>query len=187
MRNCKDRIWFSAKSHMVSEERYRRYDVVSHLVISILSGALVCLAVIPESSRERIPLFDVVSVVTSIFVFGCSLIIYGFRFSDEAAKHRECYLSLQRLADNCENGDISSEYHDILAKFPNHSSEDCDRLIIERTFFKNESLESEGRIVAWTLAMLIGFLFRQTLFWMLCAGFPVFLIGFLAYSIAFGW
>lgn len=172
---------------MVSEARYRKYDVISHVVISVLSGALVCLGVLPEKIKAGIPLFDVLSVVTSVFLFGCSLVIYGFRFSDEAAKHRECYLSLQRLADSCDDSSISDKYHDILAKFPNHSSSDFDCLIIERTLFKNEPLTSDGENLQWTVLMVCEFVIHKIVFWTLSAGFPTFLIGFVGYWMIAGW
>lgn len=74
-------------------------------------------------------------------LFTTSLVIYGFRFEENANKHRECHLKLQALLSRKDTtDDIQKEYNEILSLFPNHAPIDYIRLIMKQTCFQNKKI-----------------------------------------------
>jgi hypothetical protein len=117
--------------------------------------------------------FNSISISLSVLVFAASLIITGFRFSETANKHRECYLRLQALEGKL-NGcpDPEREYAEILSIFPNHWTMDYDRLLIERTFLRGDKIYVGSEIKIWHFYSLYSYASNILAFWGLALGVP---------------
>ncbi|WP_083464290.1 SLATT domain-containing protein [Phaeobacter sp. 11ANDIMAR09] len=152
----KDRIWITCKSRIYAERRFRRYDVISHLALSMLSIIVIAITLLRDLLPAEVPL-DAYTVVYSVFILAASIIVFGFKFGEIATLHRECYLRLQRLHDSNENAsELLQQYHDILSSYPNHSDTDYESLVIGRTFPNKKNMHSPtGTPISWSFWMLV--------------------------------
>ena len=73
MNTLKDRIWITAKTRMISERRYRRYELVSHILLAYLSFLLIASSLFNEDLSRYVPYFDKINIVISVFLFAASL------------------------------------------------------------------------------------------------------------------
>ncbi|WP_430470827.1 SLATT domain-containing protein [Thalassospira lucentensis] len=166
----KGRIWITAKTRMQAEKRYRLYDVVSHIYLCLLSFLAICLGVFSEYIHQDFPLSEV-SIVVSVFIFGASIIVFGFSFGESAVLQRECYLRLQKAEgeDEVEYEKLHNIYCDINSSYPNHSTADYEFFIVERTFWHKKSIEYysyDGKIVLidWNWQILLSVIGRSAFF-----------------------
>ncbi|HJP67697.1 MAG TPA: SLATT domain-containing protein [Sphingomicrobium sp.] len=166
-------IWLTYKSRMNAERRLHRYGVVAHLAISWYSFLLIVFGIF-QSKINIATGTDVspLAIVLSVLVFGLSLIFYGFRFEERAAKYRDCYLTLQRLyRSGAAVSKKMREYTTLLERYPNHSETDFEQVVFESwrratsienaegPIFVTKSLILKGyaRMVSWWLLLVIAF------------------------------
>jgi hypothetical protein len=173
--------WITSKSRMYAEKRLRLYDWVAHLLLSWLSLSVIAWSVV-RSSVENGALIDLYSAILSVFVFAFSVIVFGFKFGEGAAQHRECYLRLQKLLDSGASSDeFTQQYHEILAGYGNHGSWDYESVVLSLTLFnKREGQEralqgKDGSSIVWSWVMLLKHVIFGLVFWAACAG--VFALG----------
>ncbi len=173
-------IWLTSKSRIHAEMRYRRYDLVAHLLLSWLSLSVIAWSVVRGSITVTAPL-DTYAAILSVFVFAFSVIIFGFSFGETAAQHRECYLKLQKLQDSkLDDDEINRQYHEILGGYGNHNSWDYDTLILDRTLYRRHDMwDRNGQKIAWTWPMLAKHLTFFLAYWITVL--LVFLYGFYLY------
>jgi hypothetical protein len=169
-------IWLTSRSRMNAEKRFRKYDRVSHLLLSWLSLSVIAWAVVRGSITSTAHL-DIYTAILSVFVFAFSVVIFGFRFGETAAQHRECYLRLQKLHDGEFNDDeLTRQYHEILGGYGNHSDWDYESLILDRTLYSSRKVWGrDGQKISWTGPMLVKHLLLSCMFW-LCT-IAVFVLG----------
>ena len=174
----RDRIWLTTKSRIYAERRYRRYDIVSHIVLALLSVIVIAITLLRDELPQAAPL-DAYTVVYSVFILAASIVVFGFKFGEIATLHRECYLRLQQLHDSTDEDDaLVGSYHDILSSYPNHSDCDYESLVISRTFPKSGSMSRpDGTAISWTAVMLIRWLAYQIVFWTLTIALLVASVG----------
>lgn len=172
--NIRDRIWITAKSRIYTEKRYRQYDIMSHLVLSMLSAIVISLTLFKDILPQGAPL-ETYTIVYSIFILIASVVVFGFRFGETATLHRECYLQLHRLNDSKQDtAEVVRCYHDILSSYPNHSDLDYESLVLGRTFPNSKGLKRlDGTDINWTWGMLFRWCIHQITFWV----FPIVLMG----------
>ena len=177
----KNRIWITAKSRIYSEKRFRRYDVASHLLLVLLSLTVITITLLDasHSSQEQI---DTYTIIFSVFILVASIVVFGFRFGETAALHRECYLRLQQLYDSREKADeVERCYHEILAAYPNHTDFDYDCLVLGRTFGQDGGMSKpDGSSVSWTWGMLFRWAIHHLVFWSIPAFFLAISVALLA-------
>jgi hypothetical protein len=169
----RDKIWKTMKSRMRAESRYRSYDLAAHLLTTYYSLSIIFAAVFSDDLRQLIPQADKIVIALSILVFSLSLVLLGFRFSETASKHRECYLRLQRLHNDAEPMDLPQRYHDILEHYPNHAERDYNDMVVQAVTFSGKSIKVAGsaeeikpsnsavaayvgRWLAWRLSYLVA-------------------------------
>lgn len=175
----RDNIWITSKCRMITEAKYRRYAIISHLILVEYPVSLIIITIFSNFYDASFPV-DNFSIAISVVILSGSLIIYGFRFEEIANTHRDCYLRLQKIY-NTEGDDleISNKYHDILKDFPNHSQSDYNDFIIERTLFKKDAITINGHEKKWTISLLIAWFFRKIAFAssvLMLLGAPILLI-----------
>ena len=167
LNDTKTAIWITSKCRMQSERRFRRYNVTSHLLLSWLSLSVISWAV-ARGSIEQSTYLDIYTAIMSTFIFAFSIIVFGFRFGETAAQHRECYLKLMKLYDgNLPDEDLKRQYQEVLGAHENHSTWDYESLILDRTLLKNDNLwtSSESKI-SWTPIMLFKHVILVSIFWL---------------------
>lgn len=162
----KNRIWITSKSRITAEKRLKHYDVVAHVSLSLLSTIIVGISVFADNFPTSAPIAKY-TIVLSILVLVFSVIVFGFRFGQSATLHRECYLRLDKLRDkNLSAEELQQEYHEILSAYPNHSSLDYEKLILDRTLFSKAGMtDSLGTSLSWTLPMLVKYAFSFLVLW----------------------
>lgn len=150
---------------MFSERRYRLYDRTSHLFLTYMSLLMIIAVIFSGELADSVPHLNEIRITLALFVFTTSLIIYGFKFSEIADKHRNCYLKLQALGQNFEKEtDPAQAYQDILSDFPNHASWDYDDLILDRTLFRKSKLNVGDTEITWTVWILLKKVIRLFVF-----------------------
>ena len=96
-----------------------------------------------------------------------------------ANKHRDCYLKLQGLEqDFDQQSDPGIAYQEILSCYHNHAQKDFEDLVLARTCFGKDKLQSGEKEITWTILMLLKKIFRIFGFWLLILA-PIFLVTFL--------
>ena len=177
-------IWLTCHSRMLAEKRYRRYEYISHLLLSWLALGVIAWAVVRTSQPSDV-LLDTYSAILSAFVFAISIIVFGFRFGETAALHRECYLRLQKLHDSeSEPAKLTREYHEILGAYGNHNDTDFEALIIDRTLLNNRKVwGKDGREITWSVAMVAKYVIRKIALWSIAVTF--FILGLVPYLLIF--
>lgn len=151
---------------MQAEKRHKTYNKTSHMLLSYYALLLIFFSIFTDTLSTLVPLSQInIALLTAIF--GAALIIHGFKFGETARLHRECYLRLQRLI-ACVDDEkkLTEQYHEIIAGYPNHSDNDYDDLIIDRTLVKNETLHNSKGEVRWTALMLTRKIIRWMTFWL---------------------
>lgn len=151
---------------MNAEKRFRKYDIVSHLLLSWLSLSVITWSVVRSTITSTAHL-DIYTAILSVFVFAFSVVIFGFRFGETAAQHRECYLRLQRLHDGSfTDEELTRQYHESLASYGNHSDWDYESLILDRTLFSSRKIWArDGQDITWTTYMLAKHVLLSGMFW----------------------
>lgn len=163
--------WITSKSRMYAEKRLRLYDWAAHLLLSWLSLSVIAWSVV-RSSIASGALIDLYAAILSVFVFAFSVIVFGFKFGETAAQHRECYLRLQKLLDaETSSEKFTQQYHEILAGYGNHGSWDYESVVLSLTLFnKREGQEKamqgkDGSSIVWSWAMLLKHFTFGLIFW----------------------
>lgn len=160
---------------MISEKRYQRYDLMSHLFLSYMSALVIFASIFSQELAAAVPQFHKIAIVLSLALFTTSIIIYGFRFSDRATAYRHCYLKLQSLEESFDSQpDPASAYDRILAAYPNHAQSDYEDLILNRTLFANRKLQVGDETLTWTWFVLIKRTACLLTFWFVVLGPPLF-------------
>lgn len=163
----RDSIWMTSKTRMFSEDRYKRYSFLSHLLLSYYSLVMIIISVFSDALSCNVPMYKEVTISFAIVLFGITLIVTGFQFDDVAKSHRECYLRLQKLlSEDLPDDALSKNYHEVLAGYPNHRNWDYDNFIIDRTFIRGESITKGGEVsVKPTTQMYVMKVLRFSFFW----------------------
>lgn len=163
-------IWITCRCHMNAEKRTRFLEVYFHVVLGFYSLATIVVSLLGSKSE----FFEQIVVVTSIMTLCLSLLVFGFKFGETAARHRSCYLSLQYLLNHTSqtSANVGEEYIKVLKHFPNHSTWDYMRTIVNNVFCtQQEAKASDGKciklsvwarskfVVQWLLLKVLTFLF----------------------------
>jgi len=172
--NLRDKIWITCKTRMVSERRYRTYDTASHLFLTYMSVLMIAVSLFSDQIRSEIPYFDKVAIAIAVALFATTLVVSGFKFSDAANKHRECYLKLQYLDENFDTvADVAKKYNEILLNYPNHAQRDYETLVLNRTLFSSRNMKIGDEEITWSVWMLVGKLIRFAGFASLIIALPL--------------
>lgn len=158
-------IWITSRTRMQSHERFKKYDLLSHLVLTFYSVTLLAFSVFAEHLTDtNIGSYaSEISIVLSLAVLCASLVIWGLKFSKTADEHRECYLALQRLYEDKEARVEKSNYLQILDRFPNHSDFDFEAMLYRNIWLQSKTMEdrsgpiiySRGRAAIYLVIYLI--------------------------------
>lgn len=155
-------IWITSRTRMESHARFKRYDLFSHLVLTIYSVTLLGFSVFGAKLESTLlgPYLSEISIVFSICVLSASLVIWGLRFGQTANEHKECYLALQKLY-ALKNADSEKQgtYQDILSKFPNHSEFDYNNMLFKKILMGNEKIRGTYGLVEFGALKTIRHIF----------------------------
>lgn len=137
-----NRIWITERCHMKAEKRSRFLELYFHIVLASFALASIGISVLNHNNIDAFK--ESILSFTSITTLCISLLIFGFKFGETAAKHRSCYLDLQKLR--------ATEYHDhfekekafieLLGYYPNHTYGDYMRLAVSNICVPVQNLES---------------------------------------------
>ncbi len=144
-------IWITSRTRMQSHARYKRYDLLSHIVLTAYSVLLLGFSVFSHHlTGGRIgPYISEISIVLSLSVLCASLVIWGLKFGKTADEHRECYLALQRLYEDVDARQDASTYHQILDRFPNQSDFDYESMLYRNVWCQGKALSDRSGAVTF--------------------------------------
>lgn len=176
----KDRIWITERCHMKAEKRKRFFENYFHITLALYAIASIAMSLFDKD--EVYALGDGVITFTSVCTLSLSLLVFGFKFGETAAQHRDCYLGLQRLRlhpAQSEN-ELNEKYIDTLSYYPNHSTNDYLAVVITNILFEKQSLNDStgdpirlsaatrvGYGVSWLALRLAGFAFFVVPIWLI--------------------
>lgn len=171
--SVKNRIWLTAKARVYAESRIRRYDVISHLLLVALSVSLICTSIFKEYFPSNIAINEL-TLALSTLTLAISIVVWAFRYGEEAVLHRQCYLRLDELNDgSLGKTQLLDEYHRILSAYPNHTNGDYDHFVLNRTLIQGREIEgANGNKITWTWKML-GFALARFVILLIIAGLPL--------------
>ena len=139
-----DKIWITFKTRIYAEKRLQNYAFWSHLLMTYYAIFLIAaqFLISPDQTPD---LLTKLNIFLSIVVLIFSLLIYGFRFEERAAKHRDCYLRLQRLLDAGYTPKKTLDlYHEVIDGYPNHIDQDYNNFLVETILLYGQDVVSRG-------------------------------------------
>lgn len=136
---------------MQSHARYKRYDLLSHIVLTAYSVLLLGFSVFSHhlNGSQIGPYVSEISIVLSLSVLCASLVIWGLKFGKTADEHRECYLALQRLYEDDDARKDTSTYHQILDRYPNQSDFDYEAMLYRNVWCQGKELLDRSGVVSF--------------------------------------
>jgi hypothetical protein len=182
VQKLKARIWITRQNHIQAEKRNRFLEHYFHIVLALYALSSIAVSLYPiTDSSSNVQKF--LLPFSSIFTLSISLLIFGFKFGETAAKHRTCYLELQKLelADFSDVSKVNEKYTDILGNHSNHTNADHMKTVITNIFSDvQETRNSFDQnyvftwfqrfkfgilVIVWWLLMIIFFIGPFILFW----------------------
>lgn len=142
-----ERIYITAKTRMVAEERARDVEAFLNGLTAWYAFSLIAVSVANLAGQLRFGTVEFTATLLSIALFGISLFLLGGRVSQKADEFRKCYLALKEIYHSSRSEDEKMEsYNEELEKFPNHKPIDYD-LMVHGTLSRGQTLwNDEGKI-----------------------------------------
>jgi hypothetical protein len=152
MPNIADKAWLTGRTRMVTEARLIRQGRLWNLLIIWYSVGLTCLTVF-QLYNEPDESISLVAAILAVSVLSLSIYIPTLGFERQAELFRRCYLRLQRLVDETtDNAELTKQYHEILAEFPNHPTRDWSAFLIASQLAGNPPTNDGNEIpIPWPL------------------------------------
>lgn len=137
-----NRIWITERCHMKAEKRSRFLELYFHIVLATFALTSIGVSILNYSCVNSIN--ENIITFASITTLCLSLLIFGFKFGETAAKHRSCYLALQKLraSEHQDRSSLEKDFIEILGHHPNHTTGDYMRLAISNIWSSVQELES---------------------------------------------
>ena len=176
----KDRIWITYRCHIRAEKRNRFLEHYFHIVLAIYALSSIAVALYPMSDTST-GTQRFLNSFTSVFTLSISLLIFGFKFGEAAAKHRACYLELQKLreSDCCGVTQLNNQYINTLGYYSNHTYTDFMHSVITNFFSSAQKInDPSGNPYVFSIMRRFGFLALLGVSWALAIVFaivPIFL------------
>lgn len=148
----KNRLWVTKKIRMESEARLRKNHNISNIIINyytfaVLAFSIWSLVLDPNSSMAKY--VTLMTVISSVGLFGVTLLISSIGYKERALQFKESYLKLDSLESDFKhllrsayrmNKDevvdqfylLEKKYYDILDLSDNHDQVDTEKLFIDR-------------------------------------------------------
>lgn len=158
------RIWLTYKTRIISERRYKRYAIISHLALSWYAFLSIVFSIYQDRFAQSLGVVGAsqAALVMSVLTFGLSLVIYGLRFDDLARIHRECYITMQKLYQSHVSDDAKLEsYGNLLEHYPNHSDSDYDDLLFDAWRFGRTLNGTDGQPILFGWRKVLASYFRH--------------------------
>ncbi|AHA28006.1 SLATT domain-containing protein [Candidatus Liberibacter americanus] len=172
-RDISTAIWLTSKVRMLAERKLRRLNTILCLLMLYYSFASLAVHlfsrfIVSFYQAEIGALFAVISLFLNFMPL-------SWRPDIIADKYRECYLELERLNSSSEYSKIDL-YHEILAKYPNHSDTDYKDFMVEQRFYGRDITDSSGFSIKTSLFIMISYWVRKIIYILMIAvafGIPI--------------
>lgn len=152
------KVWVTKKTRMESEARMNDNNIFSLFVVNFYTLIVLSLSILGLviSDKEMIDNISVLTVISSVALFGISLFISLYGYKEKAIAYKQCYLDLTKIESQCQDllledldyknrlikfNEIKREYSHILEKTDNHSL--VDRLVYLKNNKKLNSLDDQ--------------------------------------------
>lgn len=148
----KNRVWVTKKIRMESEARLKRNLNMANIVINYYTFTVLAFsiwALVLDTNSELTKYVTLMTVISSVGLFGVSLLISSLAYRERALQFKESYLKLDSLESDFKNllriayrlkkdelidqfYFLEKKYFDILALSDNHDQVDTEKLFIDR-------------------------------------------------------
>ncbi|PEM52672.1 SLATT domain-containing protein [Bacillus wiedmannii] len=152
------KVWVTKKTRMESEARMNDNNIFSLFVVNFYTLIVLSLSILGLviSNEEMTNNISVLTVISSVALFGISLFISLYGYKEKAIAYKQCYLDLTKIESQCQDllledldyknrlikfNEIKREYSHILEKTDNHSL--IDRLVYLKNNKKLNSLDDQ--------------------------------------------
>ncbi len=145
LQKLKDSIWITYRCHIRAEKRNRFLEHYFHIVLALYALSSIAVALYPTADTSTgMPRF--LNSFSSVFTLMISLLIFGFKFGEAAAKHRACYLELQKLrqSDCCDVTKLNNDYTNTLGYYSNHTYSDFMHSVMTNFFSGDQKIKDSS-------------------------------------------
>lgn len=171
-----NRIWVTKKTRMESETRLKRNQIVSNIIINYYTFAVLAFSIwslVLDPKSDIAKYVTLMTVISSVGLFGVTLLISSLGYRERALQFKESYLKLDSLESEFKHLSRSAyqlnkeevierfhilekKYFDILSLSDNHDPIDTKKLLINRKMngyelelqsYKKSQLFSKGLII----------------------------------------
>ena len=159
LQKLKDRIWITYRCHIRAEKRNRFLEHYFHIVLALYALSSIAVALYPMADTST-GMQRFLNSFSSVFTLTISLLIFGFKFGEAAAKHRACYLELQKLreSDCCDVAQLNDHYVNILGQYSNHTYTDIMHSVITDFFSSAQKInDPSGNPYVFSFMRRFGF------------------------------
>lgn len=154
-----NRIWVTKKTRMEAEARLKKNQIVSNIIINyytfaVLGFSIWSLVLDPQSNIAKY--VTLMTVISSVGLFGVTLLISSLGYKERALQFKESYLKLDSLESDFKHllrsayqlskeeviskfYTLEKKYFDILSLSDNHDPIDTKKLLINRKLAGHES------------------------------------------------
>jgi len=146
------RIWMTKKTRMESEARLKKNHNISNIIINYYTFAVMAFSIwslVLDTESAIAKYVTLMTVISSVGLFGVTLLISSLGYRERALQYKESYLKLDNLESEFQHllrsayrmskEDVIDQFHilekkyfEILALSDNHEQIDIKKLMIDR-------------------------------------------------------
>lgn len=174
-----ERIWKTKKIRMEAEARLKFNHLISNLLINyytfaVLAFSIWALFLNPDS--EKVRYVTLMTLLTSVGLFGVSLLISTLGYRERAVQFKDSYIKLDilesefkhliRTAYKLQKDEVIEEFHklekkyfDVLTLSDNHEQVDIEKMTIDRKLSGFENMIFSYSWKKWLKIVIIALLF----------------------------
>ncbi|MGE6719569.1 SLATT domain-containing protein [Peribacillus frigoritolerans] len=137
-----NKVWVTKKIRMDAEARMNKNNLFSLIIVNYYTLIVLSLSIwaLVIESKYMVDKISLITVISSVALFGISLFVSVFGFKEKAISYKQCYLDLYRLENQFDEillddsldhskalnkfNELKKDYNHILEKTDNHSDED---------------------------------------------------------------
>ncbi|CAK8583847.1 hypothetical protein BMEGG_06105 [Priestia megaterium] len=154
-----NKVWVTKKTRMESEARMNKNNIFSLIIVNYYTLIVLSLSIwgLVITNQKMIDKIGLLTVISSVALFGISLFVSVFGFKEKAISFKQCYLDLSKIENQFEDilldnhlayseklwkfNEVKKEYNHILEKTDNHSF--GDRLVYLKNNKKINTMEDQ--------------------------------------------
>lgn len=137
LESLSNKIWITRKSRIRAEDRLRKNDFLTQLLVNYYTLIVVGLSIWTLYDSSHAQLISVLLIIASVLLFGLSIFLTSRDFRGRSLAFKDCYIKLDELYNETELlkaisvnlspqkiNELQKKYNDIIYSVENHTSID---------------------------------------------------------------